>query len=561
MLALLPFEVSCKISFFLDITEILACSQTCRAWYHLCKQLLHQLEPQTTQQLKSVLYAVQNNYIDAWQVKSLKTKAKVPDFALKDLPGVFPSLKTLEFNAPSRCEEERKLDEQQLFAPWRHCLESLTLHESSSMMMLEMCSFSRLVYLKMNFMNNCTPDTSSLKHAPLLKTFILQGAFLSIDAINEIHYHLPFLEKLEFAYQSSTSYTHDVAIPASRLTHLKIKFKGTFQNQEYLLQYIIDKYPSLESLYLLHEFESDPMVMSAMIEVYAPLIEDDVLYFISCLPRTLTTFVNQLTHATVKMVDLLADTGVKAFYFSYDRESDHHDIALPLYCIRGRLDAVWMNVYHIEDLYLDWFTSNLTRLDISCQHIYYNRPEKTIQLDHLFKDHPKLEECKISVNECHVDIKGDATGCKPNVRELVISANSLSCKAMAFIKDTMPGLKRLALLINEGRILKEDTHCSSEDGTNGNMVNKRNDGFRQAVYLPDHSLKVMEMKTPDSINNIVCSVDSVFGDDKRKVYKYLKKEAKVKYCGILDGMEEDCAYIDIQCKNLWHLKVNNVNIF
>ncbi|KAI8890068.1 hypothetical protein K501DRAFT_266439 [Backusella circina FSU 941] len=444
------------------------------------------------------------------------------------------------------------------------------------MLLMMKCPFERLVHLHIGFDeeddlsgNLHTGAIAALKYLPQLKSLVICGNLLSFDSLEQIHRFLPSLEQLELKY-SMTTFPKGIPIdiaPANKLTHFTCETERCDKNEQFVLQYILAKYPSLVHLYLSY----DLIVTNSqliLIEYIASEMEPALLSFISQLPLTLTSFKSQSYRTTKPVIDTVARlSNMNEFHLCIDHRTGH-DVATLEYChskgVLQSLERLWITAQYFNDIGTDVeFETSLKELNIDLVYERPLEPRNIFHFDSVFKVHPLLESLSIAAEGYGVDIGNGIEIDQLNVRELSLRVDILSDRVIPFIKNTMPYLKRLSLEVYNNGLSSEDGGGYEDEDGNKEIMVAHFSG--KELSLPNHCLEHLSITAPLLRHNIICSVSSII-ENKRKYYLFSQSESKVKYCGmeppnVKEKKDEVYHYIDIHCKELWHLTVGDIEVF
>jgi hypothetical protein len=575
MLTKLPFEVFCIITQYLETEELLICSGICKEWREFIakRQLIRVLEPTFTQ-FDSVVEAIEKHYINGSQITQLITECysgSCPT-SFSNLPRYFPNLKKLEYKNRT-CISIISKHKVEAFKAWQHSLESLCVfgRASEMVMLLEKCRFERLVHLDIG-RNNDAYDfddddltegfdenlVSTLEYLPQLKSLSIHGLELTYALLEKLHKYLPLLEKLKLDY-SIVLFPEGLPLEiplADKLTHFACKTQRVHKNEQFVLQYIISKYPSLVSFDYSRNFATSTFQL-ALIDHLNTSLEPIFLSLISQLPSTLKTFKLQSFRTTKAVIDAVARLPhLDAFYLCNDARRDRQ-VATLQYChsknVLQSLQELWISAWRFQETGIDAeFETSLKKLNVDCKYQKAPGAIESFHLNGVFKVHPLLEELSILASGYTVDINNDFVVGPLNVKKLRLCVDILADQVIPFIRDKMPHLKQLSLEVHNDEL-------GPDESAEYEMFSLKE------ISLPDHSLEYLHITVSFNISVAICSVSSII-DNKRKYYLYSRSECKVKYCGTeLPNIkvEKDEVYeiIDIYCKELWHLQIGEIKIF
>jgi hypothetical protein len=399
---------------------------------------------------------------------------------------------------------------------------------------------------------------STLEYLPQLKSLSIHGLELTYALLEQLHKYLPLLERLELDY-SIVLFPEGLPLEiplADKLTHFACKTQRVHKNEQFVLQYIISKYPSLVSFDYSRNFVTSTFRLT-LIDHLNTSLEPIFLSFISQLPSTLKTFKVQAFRTTKAVIDAVARLPhLDSFYLCTDARRDRQ-VATLQYChsknLLQSLQELWISVWRFQETGMDAeFETSLKKLTVDCKYQKAPEPIESFHLDRLFKVHPLLEELSILASGHTVDISNDIEIGQLNVKQLRLRVDILAHQVIPFIRDKMPHLKRLSLEVHDDKLRHDES-------TELHMFSWRK------ISLPDHSLEYLKITATFDVSIVICSVSSII-DNKRKYYLYSQSECKVKYCGTESPdikVEEDevCEIIDIYCKELWHLQISDIKIF
>ncbi|KAI8888311.1 hypothetical protein K501DRAFT_267943 [Backusella circina FSU 941] len=589
MIHQLPLEVALDIVKFLSHSELLRCSETCCDWNNLIKNkvMIQSLELKSTKALNSAMIAAYRGHINGGCMKSLTTTCKSTDchYAVETIPRIFPAMKTFKFGNLSFTDDDNLIQFRKIVAykKWQSCLE--TLHITGVPreigLLLRKCLFRNLIDLSLglegiqNLFHDSQSIITNLQHVPTLKSLTLRGGYYLFFTMEKLHKSVPSLNILNIHFAAIAVNSRDLLnniTPANSTTHLSFIFGMDQRPQRYtsFLQYIAYKYKSLSHLALQLHIENSIRSLPRFGNEDAELIS-----LIPQLPPTLESFINRLIYTKKTLINALDNAVTSGVlpklteFYIWVPDSSLPDATTLAYLYSKNmfrnLKTLNIEMKDVNQLFEpNNYSSKLIKLHFFNDSYSFRLYNEEYHLDNILEAHPLLKELIIKDSYVHLGVKKNYNSSKKlQIQELTLDVESLSNPTISFIRETMPDLKKLTIG-SKVRFMKristlQEAVAVTEDEAESLF-------FGQPLLFPDHYLESVNLCSSEYsfyLITILCHVKTAIGE---RYYFYDEEQHKMIHYGTdLTGVkldeDADNYYLQIKCRGLEHLNVNNNVIF